>query len=189
MQPNKQNLEQKKTFADVVLEKYEAYISDAVYNEYGLGLKSTELETMEEQIAAWYDLHDWTESKEQFVIQSTRTFIRLLDKDSNKTNLQFIKALTNRIALYLSQFCRCRPGSSIKHARKMLCDALYNENTYVIGLQQVQQARREQHQPRTKHSVTERRKRERAAAAAEQYKIHCQINMIFIEGQNLKIKK
>ncbi len=189
MQPNKPNNKQKKTFADVILEKCTAHISTDVYHEYGLGHKPTKLDKQDDKIAVWYDLHDWTESKEQFVIQSAKTFIRLLNKDSNKTNLQFIKALTNRIASYLLQFCQHRPGVSKKRAHQMLRDALYAENSYVISLQQQQQARREQHRPRTKHSVTERRKRERIAAAVEQYKIHCHVNMIFIDGQNLKIKK
>ena len=116
-----------KTFADKVLEQYISYISEEVYEQYGLGKKDSDIIGTNAQKNAWMVLHNWDDAKEKFVIERTKTYIRTLDStDSNSTNLQFIKALVNRIVAYLSVFCQNGPNRTIKSAKEMLGEVLFS---------------------------------------------------------------
>ena len=170
------------TVADKALKKYIAYISEEVYKQYGLGKLDNTLSDTDAKKTAWTTIHAWDEAKEKFVIERTKLHIRLLDSgDSNSTNLQFIKALVNRIASYLSEFCQHGPKRSKNHARKMLIDALYRHNSYIRGLELYQAERRANARPRTQKSVADKKKRERIAAHKKKRDMEHQVHIMFVE--------
>ena len=101
--------------------------------------------------------------------------------DSNSTNLQFIKALVNRIAVYLSEYCQNGPKRSKNRAQKILKDALYENNSYIRGLELYQAERRMNAQPRTQKTVADRKKRERIAAQQKRRDVERQVHIMFVE--------
>lgn len=152
------------TVADKALKKYIAYISEEVYEQYGLGDGCNKLPDIEAKKLAWITLHPWDEAKENFVIDRTKLHIRLLDShDPNSTNLQFIKALVNRIASYLSEFCQHGPDRSRNLAKSILVDAIYKNNSYVRGLEVYQEGHRANNQQPTQEPVEPKKKRARIA--------------------------
>lgn len=177
------------TFADKVLKKYIAYISEEVYKKYGLGDGCNNLPDIDAKKLAWTTTHTWDEAKEKFLIERTKLHIRLLDShDSNSTNLQFIKALVNRIASYLSEFCQHGPKRSRNLAKSILVDAIYKNNSYVRGLEVYQAERRANNQPRTQKSVADKKKRERIAAQHKNHYMEHQVQRIFIETATYRKK-
>ena len=178
-----------KTFADKVLEQYISYISEEVYEQYGLGKKDSDIIGTNAQKRAWMVLHNWDDAKEKFVIGRTKTYIRTLDStDSNSTNLQFIKALVNRIAAYLSVFCQNGPNRTIKSAREMLVNALYTNNSYVRGLELYRLERSLNPKPRTQKTVADKKKRERIQAQQKKRDMERQVHIMFVEVQTYRKK-
>ena len=170
------------TFADRTLKLYITYIVEQMYSEYGLGMNDCDLHDTESKKYAWRTLHKWDKSKETFVINSTNMYIRMLDsKNSNSTNLQFIKAFVNRIASYLSEFCQNAPERSKFSTQKMLVESLYDNNSYVRGLQRYQTERREKSCPRTPELVAEKKKRKRISVEEHKARIERQVKMAFQE--------
>lgn len=170
------------TMSDRALKKYIAWISEEVYKEFGLGKRDSNLPNIEAKKLAWQTLHPWNEDKEKFIIKQTKLYIRLLDShDSNSTNLQFIKALVNRIASYLSEYCQNGPKRSKNRAQKILKDALYANNSYIRGLELYQAERRQNAQPRTQKTVADRKKRERIAAQQKRRDMERQDHIMFVE--------
>ena len=171
------------TMADRALKKYIEWISEEFYNEFGLGKHDTNLQTIEAKKLAWQTLHPWNEDKEKFIINQTKLYIRLLDShDSNSTNLQFIKALVNRIALYLSEYCQNGPNRSKNRAQKILKDALYENNSYIRGLELYQAERRQNAQPRTPKTIADRKKREHIAAQQKKRDMERQAQIMLVEA-------
>ena len=182
MPPKQRKDKNGKTVADKALDKYIAYISAEVYKQYGLGKKDNDLQDTEAKKQAWTTIHAWDEAKEKFVIERTKLHIRLLDSgDSNSTNLQFLKALVNRIASYLSEYCQHGPKRSKNRARSMLIKALYENNSYIRGLELYQAERRANAQPRTQKTVADRKKRERIAAHKKKRDMEHQVHIMFVE--------
>lgn len=170
------------TVADKALKKYILYISEEFYKQYGLGKGDNNLPDIESKKLAWQILHTWDQSKENFVIDRTKLYIRLLDSsDSNSTNLQFIKALVNRIASYLSEFCQHGPKRSKNRAKSILVDALYKNNSYIRGLELYQAERRTNARPRTKKSVANKKKQDLIAAKKKKREMEHQIHIMFVE--------
>lgn len=170
------------TVADKALKKYIVYISEEFYKQYGLGKGGNNLLDIDAKKLAWITTHTWDEAKENFVINRTKLYLRLLDSsDSNSTNLQFIKALVNRIASYLSEFCQHGPKRSKNRAKSILVDALYKNNSYIRGLELYQAERRTNAHPRTKKSVANKKKQERITADCKRRDMENQVRFMFVE--------
>lgn len=171
-----------KTLADKALDKYIDWIVEEIYKEYGLGKKDNDIIDIEAKKLAWRTLHAWTQTKEHFVIERSRFYLRLLDSsDSNSTNLQFLKALVNRIVLYLCEYCKNGPKRSFKDIQKMIFTEVYTNNPYVRGLELYQAERRAKGQPRTIQSVAERKKRARIQAHKDKCAVERQVRIEFVE--------
>lgn len=171
-----------KTLADKALDKYVDWIVEEIYKEYGLGKKGTDITDIEDKKLAWRTLHAWDLDKENFAIEHTKLYLRLLDSnDSNSTNLQFLKALVNRMALYLSEYCQKGPKRSQNRAISILKDALYTNNPYIRGLELYQAERRANGQPRTMKSVADRKKRARIQAYKDKCAVERQVRVEFVE--------
>lgn len=182
MPPKQRKDKNGETVADKELKKYISWISEEFYKQYGLGKVDNNLPDIDSKKLAWSTLHAWNQTKENFVIERTKLYIRLLDSaDSNSTNLQFIKALVNRIASYLSEFCQHGPKRSKNRARNILIDILYKNNSYIRGLELYQMERRENARPRTQKSVADKKKRERIAAYKKGREMERQVHIMFVE--------
>lgn len=189
MQYNSRKDKNGETVADKALKKYISWISEEFYKQYGLGKKDNNLPTIEAKKLAWTTLHAWDEVKEKFVIERTKLYIRLLDSaDSNSTNLQFIKALVNRIASYLSEYCQHGPKRSKNRAKSILVDTLYAKNSYIRGLELYQMERRNNKQPRTKKTLADKKKQERIATLRKKRDMENQIQIMFVEVSTYRKK-
>lgn len=172
-----------KTLADKELDNFISWIAREIYNWDGLGTKNVKIPVGTNKIDAWMDLHEWNENLEKFIIDKSKLYIRLLNTNpSNSTNLQFIKALANRMAMYLSEFCQQGPNRSKSRARKILMNALYKNNSYIRGLELYQQNRRENKEPFNKQAYIARKRNDRSIAMREKQKTEYQVNVLFIEA-------
>ena len=182
MQKNFQKGQKGKTAADRAMDEFVSWMADEMYKQYGLGTRANNLDGLEGKKLAWRSLQKWTKEKEDFVISHAKMFIRLLDpKDSNSTNLVFIKALTNRMAQYLSLFLEQGPNRARNQTQQMLKKILFVDNEYIRGLELHQKDKRAMAQSRTPQAVAARRKRERIDAKNEKRKLENQIRVLFME--------
>ncbi len=176
MPPKQKNQKHGETVADKLLAKYKEYIANEIYENHGLGPRAK---------THWIDSFPYSTELESFVIKNTKLWIRLLDpRDSNSTNPQFLKALVNRIAAYLAEWTKEAPNRTYNTLKRELWD----NNSYIQGLLLWQQQRNDNVR-RSPQMVSDKRKRERIANAKRDYDIHHQVNLVFIEVSQYKIKK
>ena len=188
--PSKQRKDKNgETVADKVLKQYATWISEEVYKQYGLGKKDNNLPDIAAKKNAWISLHAWSQDKEEYIIDRTKLFLRLLDStNSNSTNLQFLNALINRIISYLNYWFKKESGRTNAEVRELLRNALYNNNSYVRGLELYQAERRACAVPHTPQDVAIKKKRERIEAQKKQREISSEIHFMFVEVQALRKK-
>lgn len=180
MPPKQKNQKQGETVADKLLVKYKKYIANEIYENHGLGPRAK---------TNWIDSFPYSTELESFIIKNTKLWFRLLDlRDSNSTNPQFLKALVNRIAVYLAEWTKDAPNRTYNTAVKTLKRELWDNNSYIQGLLLWQQ-QRNNNVRRSPQMVSDKRKRERIANAKLDYDIHRQVNLVFIEVNQYKIKK
>lgn len=172
------------TLADRLTTEYSVWISEEIYDKYGIGKNQTMTcpRGISEQKLAWRNLFAWSNEMEQFIIEKTKTYIRLLDhRDSNTTNLRFLRALTNRIAVYLSGWAVNAPHRTFADATKIFTDALYDNSSYVRGVELRQATKQVIKKQRSKNFVASQRKQEKIAAKKKSRDISRQVHVIFIE--------
>ena len=178
-----------KTVSDKTNDRFIAWIADQVYSEYGLGKTDNATVAKSDQKLEWLTAHEWTADKEKFVINRSKLFIRLLDSaDSNSTNVQFLQALVNRMTAHLLTFCQRAPNRSRGCTRQMLKEALFENNSYVRGLQLYQQERRTNMPPRTQKTVSDKKKRQRIDAQKQKREIERQVRFVFFEVASYRKK-
>ncbi len=176
------------TLADRLTAEYSVWISEEIYKKYGIGKNQALTDNMgrvrplRDQQMLWRVCFAWSNEMEQFIIEKTKTYIRLLDNgDSNMTNLRFLRALTNRMAVYLSGWAVNAPHRTFSDATKIFTDALYDNSSYVRGVELRQAAKQVIKEQRSKNFVTNQRKREKIAAKKKNRDISRQVHVIFIE--------
>ena len=181
MQNNTQKNQSDKTAADKTMDAFVEWMAKEMYCQYGLGTRENNLDGQDAKKLAWRKLHKWTSEKENFVINSAKMYIRLLDpKDPNSTNLLFIKALTNRMSKYLSLFLEGAPNRSRSQSEKILKNMLYTENQYIRGLELYQKVNRTK--SRTPQSIAEKHKRDRINARKAKRNMEIQVRILFNEA-------
>lgn len=133
-----------KSAARIKFSEYVKYISDYMLINYGPSYSTRT------------NVRKRTEYKpeiEQDLIFQTRTFIKLLSSSSsNSTNPEFLRALTNLMADYLSGYTMHKPNCpNRKKVKELLQSELYDENPYIKDLLARQAAAREarNHKPVT----------------------------------------
>ncbi len=181
MPPKQKNQKQGETVADKLLNKYKQYIAKEIYDNHGLGPRAKD---------NWIESFPYSTNLEAFIIKNTKLWIRLLDsRDSNSTNPPFLKALVNRIVAYLADWAENAPNHTRNSTIKALKRELWDENSYIQGMLLWQQQQRDSNIRRSPQTVAVKRKRERIANAKRDYDMHRQVNLIFIEVNQYKIKK
>lgn len=179
MPPKQKNQKQGETVADKLLGKYKQYIAKEIYDNHGLGPRGKD---------NWIESFPYSTSMESFIIKNTKLWIRLLDsRDSNSSNPQFLKALVNRIVVYLADWAENAPNRTKNSAIKALKRELWDNNSYIQGMLLWQQQQRNTH--RSPQTVAAKHKRERIANAKRNYDMHRQVSLVFIEVNQYKIKK
>lgn len=135
---NKNN--KKQTAAQKLFASYTIYITDIMLEEYGPSYA-----TRAEIRNTWRYKIPYTNEIENFLIFKTKMYIRLLDtRDSNSTNPQFLDALTQLMADYLSAYTMHNPEKlSRKKAKEILKQALYDNSAYIQSLLEHQEIMRE----------------------------------------------
>ena len=177
MPPKQKNQKQGETVADKLLAKYKEYIAKEIYENHGLGPRAKN---------NWIESFPYSVKMETFVIKNTKLWIRLLDsRDSNSTNPQFLKALVNRIVAYLAQWAEDAPKRTRNSTVKFLKNELWDNNSYIQGMILWQQQRAQ----RTPQTVAAKHKRERIVNAKRNYDMHRQVNLVFVEVNQYKVKK
>ena len=171
----------KESAADRLLKKYIEWIAKAVYDNYGLGPATK---------PNWIESFPHSVQLESFVISQTKVWLHTLDsRDSNSTNPSFLKALVNRIAVYLSDYAVKAPNTTKNRATNALKSALWDKNSYIQGLLCWHHQKRSNSQKRSPQTVAKRRQHERMAQARKDYDTHRQVHLIFVEVSQYKIKR
>lgn len=179
MPPKYKNQKQGETVADKLLVKYKQYIAEEVYENYGLGPCGKD---------NWIGSFPYSTSMESFIIKKTKLWIRLLDsRDANSSNPQFLKALINRIVAYLADWAENAPNRTKNSTIRALKRELWDNNSHIQGMLLLQQQQR--NTPRTPQTVAAKRRREHIANAKRNYDMHRQVNLVFIEVNQYKMKK
>ncbi len=135
----------------------------------------------------WRVMIDYKPEVEEFLIQKTKVFIRLLDlRDSNSTNPVFLKSFVNLVADYLSGYTAHNKNVTRRSEVKRLTKVLWDENSYIQGLLAAQRQKRIE--PKTKHHINQKRKQKRAIQAKHDFDVAREVSMIFIEVSHYKKK-
>lgn len=129
MKDNKQHRRHKNTAASKLFNtSYVPTISELVITKHG-----PSYENVTTLGKTWRTNIEYKPEIEEFLISRTRLFIRTLDtRDSNSTNPQFLRSLTNMIADYLSKYtARSSQQLTRKKAIQFLTNALYDNFNYI----------------------------------------------------------
>ena len=169
-----------KTAVQELFSKYVVDIRDQVIYEHGKSFM-----TAKETGNKWRDQIDYSKRVEQFLIDKTKVFIRLLDKNvSNYTNPQFLEAFVDEVADYLSKYTMRGSGLVRNQERKALKRILWDNNTYIQGMIAYQQQQRKK--PRTPQTVREKHKRKHQEEAERNRQITIQVRLEFVATKNLR---
>ncbi len=168
---HKQNSATSKQFAN-----FSQYITNLFLADFGKSYM-----TQENVRNRWRAECDYKPEAEKFLILKSRTYLRMLDsRDSKSKDPNFLNALTNLMADYLSAYTM-RAGKTRKHATKDLKTALYTENPYIQNLLADQEQRRKEGYKRTPDTVAARRKHDAVLAAKRAHELHRQVMGEFAE--------
>ena len=103
---------------------------------------------------------------EDFLVRSTRVFIRMMDdKSSNSKNPVFLKSLVNLMADYLSSYTMRAPNRTRNAAKQILMDALWNNNSYIQNMLARQAEAKQERKSRKPAAAAKKRKAQKAKQA------------------------
>ncbi|MBQ8293975.1 MAG: hypothetical protein IJX89_01140 [Alphaproteobacteria bacterium] len=173
------------TVADKAMTAYKEFISETLYSEYGIPKDIKGSCPKAQWRRGW--AHD--PRKENFIITQTKVWLHTLDwRDSNSTNPQFLLALVNRIANYLSLYFEKAPKRTHNQTVKLLKQALWNNNMYIQALLVYQSQKRATKKNDTPRKRALRQQQEHKQQASNNYKLAQQIRIEFIEVSTYRKK-
>ncbi len=155
--------------------EYTLYITAEFVDQYGASyVRSQDIRN------AWRHTTKYNEEIELFLIVKSKTFIRALDaRSSNSTNLQFLDALTNRMADYLSAYSAKNPAiMKRKHARDILKQELFHKSSYINFLR-AQQSKKHAVKRKLNNSDTNSQTTKRASTSPNMRHGVLVISMVF----------
>lgn len=185
MSPKNRKSEHRASVAHKQFNNFIAYICDRVIDAHGKSYMN-----VENTRNKWRDQLGYKPEIEKFLISESKLYIRTLDsRNPNSTNPQFLKSLVNLMADYLSGYThRINEKTTRNHARRKLIEALWDKNSYIQGMLLYQEQKRIERKENPTKTFANKHKQERIAQAKENYKIHRQVNMIFIEVNQYRKK-
>lgn len=182
---NNNKYKRQETVADKAMDSYKEFISEALRQEFGYPMNAPK----GYQITQWRSVWNHDPKKENFIITQTKVWLHTLDwRDSNSTNPQFLMALVNRIANYLSLYFEKGPNRTRNQTVKLLKQTLWNNNMYIQALLLYQSQKRDIKKNDSPQKRAARRKQDRKQIAHDNYKMSQQIRIEFIEVSTYRKK-
>ena len=171
-----------KTAVQQLFAKYVEEIREKIIAEHGPSYM-----TVAEVGNKWRDQIAYKKEAEQFLIEQTKLFIRMLDKKVPAyTNPKFLEAFVNEAVDYLSRYTMRGSGLVRNQEKHALKRELWNTNAYIQGMIAFQKEKNAQ--PRTQKAIRERKHNQRKEEAKQAHLLTIQVKLEFNDARKLKVR-